>query len=87
MNNWIENVQKYNGLPQAVIDSLCSMQFEGEQQMYFSYKLRCLTCYQELTTGVMCTYLPCAHLFHKECIGNYLKVNKWCPACQEMVNP
>jgi hypothetical protein len=29
MNNWIENVQKYNGLAQTAIDSLCSMEFEG----------------------------------------------------------
>jgi hypothetical protein len=29
MNNWIENVQKYNGLTQTAIDSLCSMEFEG----------------------------------------------------------
>ena len=35
MKNWIENVQKYNGLPQSAIDSLCSMEFEGgEQEMY-----------------------------------------------------
>lgn len=32
MNNWIENVQKYNGLPQEAIDSLCSMEFEGDIQ-------------------------------------------------------
>jgi hypothetical protein len=25
MNEWIENVQKYNGLPQAAIDSLLSL--------------------------------------------------------------
>lgn len=48
---------------------------------------RCLSCYQELSSGSMCTYLPCAHLFHQQCIGNHLKVNKLCPACQEPVAP
>ena len=27
--------------------------------------LRCLSCYNELSTGALCTYLPCSHLFHK----------------------
>lgn len=35
MNNWIENVQKYNGLPQQAIDSLLTIEFEGgEHEMY-----------------------------------------------------
>lgn len=48
----------------------------------WSALFRCLSCYSELNAGTLCTYLPCAHLFHKECIGNHLKVNKHCPACQ-----
>lgn len=31
MNNWIENVQKYSGIPQEMIDSLCSLEYEGEE--------------------------------------------------------
>ena len=35
MNQWIESVQKHNGLPQQAIDSLLTMEFEGgENEMY-----------------------------------------------------
>lgn len=37
MQEWIENVQKQNGVSQAVLDSLLSVEFEGvEQEMYQS---------------------------------------------------
>ena len=29
MNQWIESVQKHNGLPQQSIDTLLTMEFEG----------------------------------------------------------
>lgn len=32
MAEWIENVQKYNGLAQSAIDSLLTMEFEGGEQ-------------------------------------------------------
>lgn len=32
MHNWIENVQKRNGLPQTAIDALVTMEFEGGEQ-------------------------------------------------------
>ncbi len=32
MAEWIENVQKLNGLPQSAIDSLLTMEFEGGEQ-------------------------------------------------------
>lgn len=35
MNQWIESVQKHNGLSQQAIDSLLTMEFEGgENEMY-----------------------------------------------------
>lgn len=34
MQDWIEQVQKYNGLPQETIDSLLTIEFEGDQEMY-----------------------------------------------------
>lgn len=33
MQDWIDQVQKYNGLPQEAIDSLLTIEFEGEQEM------------------------------------------------------
>ena len=42
MNAWLDEVQKYNGLPQASIDSLCAMEYEGNP---LDSDI-CLTCYK-----------------------------------------
>ena len=26
--------------------------------------------------------LPCSHIFHKDCVKNWFKVNKRCPICR-----
>ena len=35
--------------------------------------------------GAEVAYLPCCHLFHRGCIENHLRLNRFCPACQEVV--
>ena len=45
----------------------------------------CLACYGGLEAGAEVTYLPCCHLFHRGCIENHLRLNRFCPACQETV--
>ena len=47
MNAWLNEVQKYNGLPQSAIDSLCAMEYEGNP---LDSDI-CLTCYKEMKTG------------------------------------
>ena len=81
MNAWLNEVQKYNGLPQSAIDSLCAMEYEGNS---LDSDI-CLTCYKEMKSGEMSKYLPCAHLFHLKCIDEHLKVSRVCPACMEEV--
>ena len=79
MNAWLNEVQKYNGLAQTAIDSLLEMEYEGNPLETDI----CLACYKEMKTGDMCKYLPCAHIFHGNCINQHLKISKVCPACME----
>jgi E3 ubiquitin-protein ligase RNF115/126 len=41
-------------------------------------KIECTICKDEFAAGVSATQLPCSHLYHRECIGEWLK--KVCPA-------
>ena len=44
MKQWLEQVQKFNGLQQEQIDQLISMEYEGN----LGDTEICLSCYQEM---------------------------------------
>ncbi|KAK9275052.1 hypothetical protein L1049_022310 [Liquidambar formosana] len=41
----------------------------------------CVICRVDYDDGDTLTVLPCKHLYHSECINNWLKINKVCPVC------
>ncbi|XP_078264773.1 E3 ubiquitin-protein ligase DZIP3-like isoform X2 [Rhinoraja longicauda] len=41
----------------------------------------CVICHEDLTTEAM-LILPCAHKFHSQCIGPWLKEQRTCPTCR-----
>jgi hypothetical protein len=40
----------------------------------------CYICYEELRSPL--EILPCAHIYHRECIIEWLKIGKQCPTCR-----
>ncbi|KAF5178649.1 E3 ubiquitin-protein ligase ring1-like protein [Thalictrum thalictroides] len=42
----------------------------------------CTVCMEELMTGEDLAVMPCLHVFHKECIGQWLKTTNTCPLCR-----
>ena len=42
----------------------------------------CIICLSEFEVGDSITTLPCVHIFHNECIKNWLKNNNHCPICK-----
>lgn len=43
---------------------------------------QCSICMEEMTTGSHVTGMPCSHMFHRECIQEWLKRSNTCPICR-----
>ncbi|KAM3382066.1 E3 ubiquitin-protein ligase BIG BROTHER [Capsicum galapagoense] len=77
--------QQSRGLSQDLIRRLPTFKYKTG---FFSKKKKmgeCVICYAAYRSGDMLTTLPCAHMFHSECINRWLKERKNCPLCYEEV--
>lgn len=77
--------QQNRGLSQDLIRRLPTFKYKTG---FFSKKKKmgeCVICYAAYRSGDMLTTLPCAHMFHSECINRWLKESKNCPLCYEEV--
>lgn len=43
---------------------------------------KCTICLSNFESGSDCRRLPCMHLFHMECVDQWLTTNKHCPICR-----
>ncbi|XP_076440564.1 RING finger protein 11-like [Babylonia areolata] len=63
-----------NHLPMGVYDG-CSKKAK-----------ECVICMCEFTMGDMLRFLPCMHIYHKDCIDDWLMRSFTCPSCMEPVD-
>ena len=75
--------QILNELPETQIDDVTKLSPE---------KKNCVICLEDFKNGEKATVLPCLHLFHNNCIQNWLKTQDCCPICKfkltvENLNP
>jgi len=47
---------------------------------------RCVSCMAEFKIGDALRFLPCVHIYHKECIDDWLMRSFTCPSCMEPVD-
>ncbi|CAG5136772.1 unnamed protein product [Candidula unifasciata] len=47
-----------------------------------NHQEKCTICLSEFETGEDVRRLPCMHLFHSECVDQWLSTNKKCPICR-----
>ncbi|CAJ2630951.1 unnamed protein product [Trifolium pratense] len=52
----------------------------------FCVCFRCVICRVDYEDDESLTILSCKHLYHPECINNWLKINKVCPVCSTEVS-
>ena len=46
---------------------------------------QCPICMEDITPGQDAQALPCAHIFHRACVGRWLRQHRACPVCRAMV--
>ncbi|KAK6233977.1 hypothetical protein QUC31_006383 [Theobroma cacao] len=46
---------------------------------------KCSVCLEEMLTGSQVTQMPCFHVFHGDCIVQWLKTSHMCPVCRFML--
>ena len=50
------------------------------------FMFRCVICMIEFQVGDQVRYLPCMHMYHIECIDDWLMRSFTCPSCMEPVD-
>ena len=54
--------------------------------IYIIFFSRCVICMIELEIGDPIRFLPCMHIYHKDCIDDWLLRSFTCPSCMEPVD-
>lgn len=42
----------------------------------------CVVCLEDILTGSEATHMPCSHVYHRDCIANWLRKSNLCPLCR-----
>ena len=76
---------KTNAAPEGFVDSLSVMEFDAALFDDDRYPKECSICYDPFKSeqgerAIVKT--PCGHVYHKECIGNWLQSQRSCPICR-----
>lgn len=70
-----------NGMTDREIKSIPTSQYAATEDGAF-----CVICQLDINDGESIATLPkCSHLFHKDCIQQWLKDNRSCPACRQRI--
>ncbi|KAF7808314.1 E3 ubiquitin ligase BIG BROTHER-related [Senna tora] len=73
------------GLSTDTIASLPSVNYKMGSDQHGNND-SCVICRMDYEDGESLTVLSCKHLYHPECINNWLKINKVCPVCSAEVS-
>ena len=77
------NLPQSNGFSDQEIENLPQFTFEGSNEVKKPEdEEQCSICLMEFQNGEVIRTLPCIHNFHKDCINQWLKRQKYCPLCK-----
>ena len=89
MNDLIERMLHYsrdNPTDAAIVSELPETQIDDIKKLDKD-KQNCVICMEDFKTGDKSTNLPCLHMFHTNCIQNWLKKQNTCPICKFKLTP
>ena len=64
-----------------VMDELVETEIENVNKLALDKK-KCVICLEDFKNGDKAIFLPCIHLFHKDCIMSWLDSHNNCPICK-----
>ncbi|OCF37961.1 hypothetical protein I316_00185 [Kwoniella heveanensis BCC8398] len=70
-----------------VIEGLPRFKFDDEKKLAESVYKDCPVCKDDFAVGDEVVRIPCAHIFHPDCLVPWLKTNGSCPVCRFSLVP
>ena len=80
MSNAINN-KKLKGVKPKVLDSLEVSKMKNIYHLEDDKK-KCIICLEDFKNGNDVIYIPCLHVFHKDCLLKWFKGHNFCPICK-----
>jgi len=77
--NEIDSNNKYE--EDNLIDNFCEVEIKSISKLEESNKT-CAICLEKFNTEVKIIILPCIHIFHRDCINDWIEKKKNCPICK-----
>ncbi|WVR00031.1 hypothetical protein IAU59_007173 [Kwoniella sp. CBS 9459] len=71
----------------VVIEGLPRFNFDDEKKLAQSVYKDCPVCKDDFAVGDEVVRIPCAHIFHPDCLVPWLKTNGSCPVCRFSLVP
>ena len=72
-----------NGVDESIINSLPKCVIEDVNKLD---EKQCIICLEDFKNGEEKTTIPCFHIFHPNCINQWLKANNTCPICKTEID-
>lgn len=73
----------FNPVPLSISNPIPLLSFESQVYIPGFEEINCSICLEVLDCGDSVIRLPCTHLFHENCITDWLKTSKSCPNCRQ----
>ncbi|KAG6557985.1 hypothetical protein Mapa_000164 [Marchantia paleacea] len=74
------------GLSSEAIAALPTSSYVPDKRSSSCGTEQCVICRLEYEEGDVMSTLPCKHLYHSDCIQQWLQINKVCPVCNKEVS-
>ncbi|XVE56972.1 hypothetical protein DITRI_Ditri04bG0054600 [Diplodiscus trichospermus] len=69
-------VFRQKGASRGAIEALNKVKVEG------NFRGQCVICLEEILDGLKAIRMPCSHVYHQDCIINWLQKSNVCPLCR-----
>lgn len=67
------------------VQLVCSAGLDSGSVLFCVFLQVCCICLAKYENNDELRELPCSHLFHKDCVDKWLKINSLCPLCKSDV--